>query len=64
MRMLARLSTVAAALVLVPAVALAHPGPIGHTHGFADALGSLDVLLAIAAAGLLALAWRVNKLTR
>lgn len=60
----ARLLTLAAALVLAPVAALAHPGPIGHVHGFADALGSLDVLIAIAAAGLLALAWRVNKVTR
>jgi hydrogenase/urease accessory protein HupE len=64
MRMLARLSTVATALALVPAAALAHPGPIGHTHGIGDALGSVDVLLAIAAAGLLALAWRVNRTSR
>ena len=62
--MLARFWTVAAALVLVPAAALAHPGPIGHTHALGDALGSFDVLMAIAAAGILALAWRVNRSTR
>ena len=60
----ARLLTLAAALVLAPAAALAHPGPVGHMHGFADSLGSLDVLMAIAAVGILALAWRVSKVTR
>ena len=58
-----RLLTLAAALVLAPAAALAHPGPVGHMHGFADSLGSLDVLMAIAAVGILALAWRVNQPT-
>jgi hydrogenase/urease accessory protein HupE len=62
----ARLLTLAA-LLLVPTVALAHPGPAGHTHdlaqSFAQSLGGLDVLMAIAAAGILALAWRVNQPT-
>jgi hydrogenase/urease accessory protein HupE len=60
----ARLLTLAAPLVLAPAAALAHPGPVGHVHGFADSLGSLDVLMAIAAVGILALAWRANRATR
>jgi hydrogenase/urease accessory protein HupE len=60
----ARLLTLAAALLLVPTAALAHPGPVGHMHGFADSLGSLDLLMAIAAVGILALAWRANRLTR
>ena len=59
--------TLAAALLLVPTAALAHPGPAGHTHdlaqSFAQSLGSLDVLMAIAAVGILALAWRVNQPT-
>jgi hydrogenase/urease accessory protein HupE len=62
--MLTRLLTLAAALVLAPAAALAHPGPVGHMHGFADSLGSLDLLMAIAAVGIFALAWRANQLTR
>ena len=53
-----------AALTLLPTAALAHPGPLGHTHALGQSLGGLDVLLAIAAAGLLALAWRVNQATR
>ena len=66
-RMPTRLLTLAAALVLAPAAALAHPGPAGHTHdlaqSFAQSLGGLDVLMAIAAVGILALAWRVNQPT-
>ena len=53
-----------AALTMLPTAALAHPGPLGHAHAFGQALGGLDVLLAIAAVGLLALAWRVNQATR
>jgi hydrogenase/urease accessory protein HupE len=53
-----------AALTLLPTAALAHPGALGHTHVLGQALGGLDVLMAIAAVGLLALAWRVNQATR
>ena len=53
-----RRTLLAAALVLVPSLALAHPGLPGHTHdlasGFLHPLGGLDHLLAMAAVGLLA----------
>jgi len=52
-----------AALTMLPTAALAHPG-LGHAHALGQALGGLDVLMAIAAVGLLALAWRVNQATR
>jgi len=46
------------ALVLVPTLALAHPGLPGHTHGFADGvlhpLSGLDHILAMVAVGLFA----------
>jgi urease accessory protein len=45
-------------LLLVPSMALAHSGPAGHTHGFAQGflhpLGGLDHVLAMVAVGLLA----------
>lgn len=45
-------------LLLAPSVALAHSGPAGHTHGFAQGflhpLGGLDHVLAMVAVGLLA----------
>ncbi len=48
----------AAALVLVPSLALAHPGLPGHTHdlatGFVHPFGGLDHVLAMVAVGLLA----------
>lgn len=46
------------ALLLAPGAALAHGGPAGHSHGFADGLlhplGGLDHLLAMIAVGLFA----------
>jgi hydrogenase/urease accessory protein HupE len=60
----ARLLMLVAALTVVSTAVFAHPGPIGHTHGLGDALGSVDALMAIAAAGILALAWRVNRSSR
>jgi hydrogenase/urease accessory protein HupE len=57
--------TIAAALTLIPAAALAHPGPLGHTHDLTQPLGGLDVLMAMVTVGILALAaWRSNLLTR
>ena len=48
----------ATALVLVPSLALAHPGLPGHTHdvanGFLHPLGGIDHILAMVAVGLLA----------
>lgn len=45
-------------LLLAPSMALAHSGPAGHTHGFAQGflhpLGGLDHVLAMVAVGLLA----------
>lgn len=45
-------------ILLVPSMALAHSGPAGHTHGFAQGflhpLGGLDHVLAMVAVGLLA----------
>ncbi len=53
-----RRTLLAAALVLVPSLALAHPGLPGHTHdlasGFVHPLGGLDHVLAMVAVGLLA----------
>src|SRR6202035_4975153 len=53
-----RRALLATALVLVPSLALAHPGLPGHTHGFADGvlhpLTGLDHVLAMVAVGLLA----------
>ena len=53
-----RRTLLAAALVLVPSLALAHPGLPGHTHdvatGFLHPLGGLDHILAMVAVGLLA----------
>jgi urease accessory protein len=58
MRSAMRRTLLAAALVLVPSLALAHPGPPGHTHdlatGFLHPLGGLDHLLAMVAVGLFA----------
>lgn len=46
------------AFLLAPGAALAHSGPAGHSHGFADGLlhplGGLDHLLAMIAVGLFA----------
>jgi len=56
MKLLTRIAA-AAALVLLPGIALAHPGhgdTIGFTHGFAHPLGGLDHVLAMAAVGLYA----------
>jgi urease accessory protein len=45
-------------VLLAPGAALAHSGPAGHSHGFADGfmhpLGGLDHLLAMIAVGMLA----------
>ena len=53
-----RRTLLAAALVLVPSLALAHPGLPGHTHdlatGFVHPLGGIDHVLAMVAVGLLA----------
>jgi len=53
-----RRTLLAAALVLVPSLALAHPGLPGHTHdlatGFIHPLGGIDHVLAMVAVGLLA----------
>jgi urease accessory protein len=53
-----RRSLLAAALVLVPSLALAHPGLPGHAHdlatGFAHPLGGIDHILAMVAVGLFA----------
>ena len=53
-----RRTLLAAALVLVPSLALAHPGLPGHTHdvasGFLHPLSGLDHILAMVAVGLLA----------
>ncbi len=52
------LSALALSVLLAPAAALAHSGPAGHSHGFADGflhpLGGMDHLLAMIAVGLLA----------
>ncbi|MCW5622583.1 MAG: HupE/UreJ family protein [Burkholderiales bacterium] len=44
-------------ILLVPSMALAHSGPAGHTHGFAQGflhpLGGIDHVLAMVAVGLL-----------
>jgi urease accessory protein len=53
-----RRTLLTAALVLVPSLALAHPGLPGHTHdlatGFVHPLGGIDHVLAMVAVGLLA----------
>ena len=53
-----RRTLLAAALVLAPGVALAHPGLPGHTHdltsGFLHPLGGIDHVLAMVAVGVLA----------
>ena len=53
-----RRTLLAAALVLVPSLALAHPGLPGHTHdlasGFLHPLGGIDHVLAMVAVGLFA----------
>ncbi|ACA18181.1 HupE/UreJ protein [Methylobacterium sp. 4-46] len=52
-----RLPLLAAALILLPQAALAHPGhgdAAGFAHGFAHPLGGADHVLAMAAVGLLA----------
>jgi urease accessory protein len=53
-----RRTLLAAALVLVPSLALAHPGLPGHAHdlatGFVHPLGGIDHVLAMVAVGLLA----------
>jgi urease accessory protein len=53
-----RRTLLAAALVLVPSLALAHPGLPGHAHdlasGFAHPLGGIDHVLAMVAVGLFA----------
>jgi urease accessory protein len=53
-----RRTLLAAALVLVPSLALAHPGLPGHTHdvttGFLHPLGGFDHVLAMVAVGLFA----------
>jgi urease accessory protein len=58
MRSAMRRTLLATALVLVPSLALAHPGLPGHTHdlanGFLHPLGGIDHVLAMVAVGLLA----------
>jgi urease accessory protein len=53
-----RRTLLAAALVLVPSLAFAHPGLPGHTHdlatGFVHPLGGIDHVLAMVAVGLFA----------
>ena len=53
-----RRTLLAAALVLVPSLALAHPGLPGHTHdlatGFVHPLSGIDHVLAMVAVGLFA----------
>lgn len=53
-----RRTLLAAALVLVPSLALAHPGLPGHAHdlatGFVHPLGGIDHVLAMVAVGLFA----------
>ena len=53
-----RRTLLAAALVLTPSLALAHPGLPGHAHdlatGFVHPLGGIDHLLAMVAVGLFA----------
>ena len=53
-----RRTLLAAALVLVPSLALAHPGLPGHAHdlatGFAHPLGGIDHVLAMVAVGMFA----------
>jgi urease accessory protein len=53
-----RRALLAASLVLVPTLALAHPGLPGHTHdlagGFMHPIGGLDHVLAMVAVGLFA----------
>ena len=53
-----RRTLLAAALVLVPSLALAHPGLPGHVHdlanGFLHPLGGIDHVLAMVAVGLFA----------
>jgi urease accessory protein len=53
-----RRTLLAAVLVLVPSLALAHPGLPGHAHdmasGFAHPLGGIDHVLAMVAVGLFA----------
>ena len=53
-----RRTLLATALVLVPSLALAHPGLPGHAHdlanGFAHPLGGIDHVLAMVAVGLFA----------
>jgi urease accessory protein len=58
MRFAMRRTLLATALVLVPSLALAHPGLPGHTHdlanGFLHPLGGIDHVLAMVAVGLFA----------
>jgi hypothetical protein len=58
MRSAMRRTLLATALVLVPSLALAHPGLPGHTHdlanGFLHPLGGIDHVLAMVAVGLFA----------
>lgn len=53
-----RRTLLAAAFVLVPSLALAHPGATGHTHdlatGFVHPLSGIDHILAMVAVGLFA----------
>jgi urease accessory protein len=58
MRFAMRRAILATALVLMPSLALAHPGIPGHTHdlasGFMHPIGGLDHVLAMVAVGLFA----------
>jgi len=58
MRFAMRRAVLAASLVLMPSLALAHPGLPGHSHDLASGLmhpiGGLDHVLAMVAVGLLA----------
>jgi urease accessory protein len=58
MRFAMRRAVLAASLVLMPSLALAHPGIPGHTHdlasGFMHPIGGLDHVLAMVAVGLFA----------
>jgi urease accessory protein len=58
MRFAMRRAILAASLILMPSLALAHPGIPGHTHdlasGFMHPIGGLDHVLAMVAVGLFA----------
>jgi urease accessory protein len=58
MRFAMRRAVLAASLILMPSLALAHPGIPGHTHdlasGFMHPIGGLDHVLAMVAVGLFA----------